>query len=57
MVSGIATEIYKDIRGVLEKKREESEAEKAEIENASHQYQKRYNERRGHVKVFLCRDA
>ena len=52
MLSGVLTEIYKDIRGSIKKKREESEAEKAEIENASHQYEKKYRERHGQVKVF-----
>ena len=33
MLSGVLTEIYKDIRGAIEKRREEAEAEKAEIEN------------------------
>ena len=52
MFSGVLTEIYKDIRGSIEKKREESEAEKAEIENAAHQYEQKYRERHGQVKVF-----
>ena len=52
MLSGILTEIYKDIRGSIEKKREESEAEKAQIENAAHQYEKEYRERHGQIKVF-----
>ena len=52
MFSGILTEIYKDVRGAMEKKREELEAEKAEIENASHQYEKNYRDRHGQVKVF-----
>ena len=52
MLSGVLTEIYKDIRGSIEKKREESEAEKAEIENAAHQYEQKYRERHGQVKVF-----
>ena len=52
MLSGILTEIYKDIRGSIKKKREKSESEKVEIENASHQYEKKYRERHGQVKVF-----
>lgn len=52
MLSGVLTEIYKDVRGSIEKKREKAEAEKAEIENASHQYEKNYRERHGQVKVF-----
>ena len=52
MLSGVLTEIYKDVRGSIEKKREELEAEKAEIENASYQYEKNYRERHGQVKVF-----
>ena len=52
MLSGVLTEIYKDIRGAIEKKSEESEAEKAEVENAAHQYEKKYRERHGQVKVF-----
>ena len=49
MLSGVLTEIYKDIRGSIKKKREELEAE---IENASHQYERNYTERHGQVKVF-----
>lgn len=49
MLSGVLTEIYKDIRGSIKKKREELEAE---IENASHQYERNYRERHGQVKVF-----
>ncbi len=52
MLSGVLTEVYKDIRGAIKKKREESEAEKAEIENAAHQYEKKYREHHGQVKVF-----
>ncbi len=52
MLSGVLTEVYKDIRGSIERKREELEAEKLEIENASHQYEKNYRERHGQVKVF-----
>ena len=56
MISGVLTEIYKDARESIKKKREVSEAEKAkekaEIENASHQYEKNYRERHGQVKVF-----
>ena len=52
MLSGVLTEIYKDVRGSMEKKREELEAKKAEIENASHQYEKNYRDRHGQVKVF-----
>lgn len=52
MLSGVLTEIYKDVRGSIEKKREEAEAEKAKIENASHQYEKNYRDRHGQIKVF-----
>ena len=52
MFSGILTEIYKDIRGSIQKKNEELEAEKVAIENATHQYEKNYRERHGQVKVF-----
>ena len=52
MLSGVLTEIYKDIRRSIEKKREKSKAEKAEIENAAHQYEQKYRERHGQVKVF-----
>ena len=56
MLSGVLTEIYKDARESIKKKREVSEAEqakeKAEIENASHRYEKNYRERHGQVKVF-----
>ena len=49
MISGIVTEIYKKIYETAEKKRYES---KAEIENASHQYDKNYRDRHGQLKVF-----
>lgn len=52
MLSGVLTEIYKDVRGSMKNKREESEAKKAEIENASYQYEKKYRERHGQIKVF-----
>ena len=48
MISGVATEIYKDIRESVLKKRH---ASKAEIENASHKYDKSYRERHGQLKV------
>lgn len=49
MISGVVTEIYKKIYETAEKKRH---ASKAEIENASHEYDKIYRERHGQVKVF-----
>lgn len=49
MISGVVTEIYKKIYETAEKKRH---ASKAEIENASHEYDKSYRERHGQVKVF-----
>ena len=49
MISGIVTEIYKKIYETAEKKHYES---KAEIENASHQYDKNYRDRHGQLKVF-----
>ncbi len=56
MLSGILTEIYKDTRESIKKKREVSAAEKAkekaEIENASHRYEKNYRVRHGQIKVF-----
>ena len=52
MLSGVFTEIYKDARAAIEKKREKSEAKKAQIENAAHQYEKNYRQRHGQIKVF-----
>ena len=49
MISGILTEVYKELRGVAEEK---GLASKAEIENSSHQYDRNYRERHGQVKVF-----
>ena len=49
MISGIVTEIYKKIYETAEKKRYEL---KAEIENASHRYDKNYRDRHGQLKVF-----
>ena len=49
MITKIVTEIYKDIRGAVGEELHES---KAEIENASHQYDKNYRARHGQVKVF-----
>ena len=49
MISGVVTEIYKKIYETAEKKRH---ASKAEIENASHKYDKNYRERHGQLKVF-----
>ncbi len=51
MISGVATEIYKDIRESVLKKRH---ASKAEIENASHKYDKSFRERHGQLKVFCA---
>ena len=48
MISGVLTEIYKDIRESVVKKRD---ASKAEIENASHRYDKNYRDRHGQLKV------
>lgn len=48
MISGVVTEIYKKIYETAEKKRH---ASKAEIENASHRYDKNYRERHGQLKV------
>ena len=48
MISGVVTEIYKKIYETAEKKRH---ASKAEIENASHQYDKNYRDRHGQLKV------
>ena len=49
MISGIVTEIYKDLRGVAVEKRL---ASKAEIENGSHRYDEEYKKRHGQVNVF-----
>lgn len=49
MISGIVTEIYKDLRGVAAEKRL---ASKAEIENSSHWYDEEYKKRHGQVNVF-----
>ena len=51
MISGVATEIYKDIHESVLKKRH---ASKAEIENASHKYDKSFRERHGQLKVFCA---
>lgn len=51
MFSGIIAEIYKDIRDSSQKKHD---ASKAEIENASHLYEKNYRERHGQLKVFCA---
>ena len=51
MISGVVTEIYKDIRESVLKKRH---ASKAEIENASHKYDNIFRERHGQVKVFCA---
>jgi hypothetical protein len=48
MISGVVTEIYKKIYETAEKKHH---ASKAEIENASHWYDKNYRERHGQLKV------
>ena len=48
MISGVVTEIYKKIYETAEKKRH---ASKAEIENASHRYDKSYRDRHGQLKV------
>lgn len=49
MFSGVIAEIYKEVRQSTEKKHHEL---KAEIENASHEYNKSYRERHGQVKIF-----
>ena len=49
MISGIAAEIYKDLRRIAIEKRL---ASKAEIENSSHRYDEEYKKRHGQVKVF-----
>ena len=49
MFSGVITEIYKKVCESTEKKHHEL---KADIENASHEYNKNYRERHGQVKVF-----
>ena len=49
MFSGVITEIYKKVCESTEKKHYEL---KADIENASHEYNKNYRERHGQVKVF-----
>ena len=51
MISGVVTEIYKKIYETTEKKRH---ASKAEIENASHKYDKSFRERHGQLKVFCA---
>ena len=50
MFSGVITEIYKKVCESTQKKHYEL---KADIENASHEYNKNYRERHGQVKVFL----
>ena len=49
MFSGVITEIYKKVCESTQKKHYEL---KADIENASHEYNKSYRERHGQVKVF-----
>ena len=49
MFSGIITEIYKKVCESTEKKHNEL---MADIENASHEYNRNYRERHGQVKVF-----
>ncbi len=51
MFSGVITEIYKKVCESTEKKHYEL---KADIENASHEYNKSYRERHGQVKVFCA---
>lgn len=51
MFSGVITEIYKKVCESTEKKHYEL---KADIENASHEYNKNYRERHGQVKVFCA---
>ena len=51
MFSGVITEIYKKICESTEKKHSEL---KADIENASHEYNKNYRERHGQIKVFCA---
>ena len=51
MISGVVTEIYKDIRESVVEKRY---ASKAEIENASHAYDKNYKDRHGQLKAFCA---
>ena len=49
MFSGVITEIYKKVCESTQKKHYEL---KADIENASHEYNKNYRERHGQLKVF-----
>ena len=49
MFSGVITEIYKKVCESTQNKHHEL---KADIENASHEYNKNYRERHGQVKVF-----
>ena len=49
MISGVVTEIYKDLRGIAVEKRL---ASKAEIENSSHRYDEEYKKRHGQINVF-----
>ena len=51
MFSGVITEIYKKVCESTQKKHSEL---KADIENASHEYNKNYRERHGQVKVFCA---
>ena len=51
MFSGVITEIYKKVCESTQKKHYEL---KADIENASHEYNKSYRERHGQVKVFCA---
>ena len=51
MFSGVVTEIYKKVCESTEKKHYEL---KADIKNASHEYNKSYRERHGQVKVFCA---
>ena len=51
MFSGVITEIYKKVCESTQKKHYEL---KAEIENASHEYNKNYRERHGQIKVFCA---
>ena len=51
MFSGVITEIYKKVCESTQKKHHEL---KADIENASHEYDKNYRERHGQIKVFCA---
>ena len=51
MFSGVITEIYKKVCESTQKKHQEL---KADIENASHEYNRNYRDRHGQVKVFCA---